>query len=69
MGYARVSTTDQDLTHQIAVLTAADCHKISPEKMTGTKKEGRRRWMSALSTYGRRYVSRHPYRSSFTKPA
>lgn len=41
VGYARVSTTDQDLTHQIAVLTATGCRKIFAEKITGTKKEGR----------------------------
>ncbi|WP_227745777.1 recombinase family protein [Serratia odorifera] len=41
VGYARVSTTDQDLTHQIAVLTTVGCRKIFSEKMTGTSKEGR----------------------------
>ncbi|BEO21332.1 integrase-like protein y4lS (plasmid) [Serratia marcescens] len=41
VGYARVSTTDQDLTNQIAVLTSAGCRKIFSEKMTGTRKEGR----------------------------
>ncbi|MBZ7906393.1 recombinase family protein, partial [Klebsiella pneumoniae] len=41
VGYARVSTTDQDLTHQIAVLTSAGCRKIFSEKMTGARKEGR----------------------------
>lgn len=41
VGYARVSTTDQDLTHQIAVLTALGCKKLFSEKNTGTKKAGR----------------------------
>jgi len=41
VGYARVYTTDQDLTHQIAVLTSAGCRKIFSEKMTGARKEGR----------------------------
>lgn len=41
VGYARVSTTDQDLTHQIDVLTSAGCRKIFCEKLSGTKKEGR----------------------------
>ncbi len=41
VGDARVSTTDQDLTHQIAVLTSVNCRKIFAEKMTGTKKAGR----------------------------
>ena len=41
VGYARVSTTDQDLIHQITVLTSAGCRKIFSEKMTGARKEGR----------------------------
>jgi DNA invertase Pin-like site-specific DNA recombinase len=41
VGYARVSTTDQDLSHQISVLTAIGCRKLFSEKSTGTKKEGR----------------------------
>ncbi|HEN3639367.1 TPA: recombinase family protein, partial [Yersinia enterocolitica] len=38
VGYARVSMTDQDLTHQVEVLTAAGCLKIFSEKISGTKK-------------------------------
>lgn len=41
VGYARVSTTDQDLTHQLAVLTSAGFRKIFSEEMTGARKEGR----------------------------
>ena len=40
-GYARVSTTDQDLTIQEAALRAAGCEAIRSEKVTGTTREGR----------------------------
>jgi DNA invertase Pin-like site-specific DNA recombinase len=40
-GYARVSTTDQDLTIQQAALTTANCDVIRAEKITGTSREGR----------------------------
>lgn len=40
-GYARVSTTDQDLTIQQQALRAAGCQVIRSEKKTGTKREGR----------------------------
>ena len=40
-GYARVSTTDQDLTIQEAALRAAGCTMIRAEKVTGTTREGR----------------------------
>ena len=40
-GYARVSTTDQDLTLQEAALRAAGCEVIRSEKVTGTTREGR----------------------------
>lgn len=36
VGYARVSTTDQDLAVQIAALTAQGCEKIFSEKRSGT---------------------------------
>src|SRR5580692_3922351 len=35
-GYARVSTDAQDLTSQLAQLTAAGCEKVFSEKITGT---------------------------------
>ncbi len=40
-GYARVSTTDQDLGIQEAALRAAGCEVIRSEKVTGTSREGR----------------------------
>ena len=40
-GYARVSTTDQDLGIQEATLRAAGCDTIRSEKVTGTTREGR----------------------------
>lgn len=40
-GYARVSTTDQDLTIQREALMAAGCDTIREEKVSGTKLQGR----------------------------
>lgn len=36
VGYARVSTTDQDLSIQLAALSGAGCEKVFAEKKTGT---------------------------------
>jgi DNA invertase Pin-like site-specific DNA recombinase len=40
-GYARVSTTDQDLSIQEAALRAAGCALIRTEKVSGTSRDGR----------------------------
>jgi DNA invertase Pin-like site-specific DNA recombinase len=40
-GYARVSTTDQDLSIQEASLRAAGCTLLRTEKRTGTSRNGR----------------------------
>jgi DNA invertase Pin-like site-specific DNA recombinase len=48
-GYARVSTSDQDLTVQTAALGAAGCTVIRSEKVTGTSTEGREELHTLLS--------------------
>jgi DNA invertase Pin-like site-specific DNA recombinase len=40
-GYARVSTTDQDLTTQVDTLKRAGCDVLRSEKVTGTTTAGR----------------------------
>jgi DNA invertase Pin-like site-specific DNA recombinase len=41
IGYARVSTTDQDLSIQESMLRAAGCDVIRAEKQSGTSTHGR----------------------------
>ena len=40
-GYARVSSSGQDLTIQVEALTKAGCETIRQEKVSGTSTEGR----------------------------
>jgi DNA invertase Pin-like site-specific DNA recombinase len=47
-GYARVSTTDQDLTLQEAALRQAGCAIIRAEKVTGTTTAGRQELATLL---------------------
>lgn len=48
VGYARVSTTDQDLSVQLDTLKQAGCKKIFSEKMSGTQKKGRNKLEECL---------------------
>ena len=52
-GYARVSTTDQDLSIQEAKLRAAGCQVIRAEKRSGTQRRERQlEGISAAKTRG-----------------
>src|SRR4030088_3149076 len=48
IGYARVSSTDQDLAIQEAVLKAAGCEVIRAEKRSGSSTEGRTELQTVL---------------------
>jgi DNA invertase Pin-like site-specific DNA recombinase len=48
IGYARVSTTDQDLSVQKAALEAAGCTAIRSEQRSGTTTEGRKELQTVL---------------------
>src|ERR1700693_5222919 len=48
IGYARVSTTDQDLSIQEAALGAAGCEVIRAEKRSGTTTQGREELQTVL---------------------
>jgi DNA invertase Pin-like site-specific DNA recombinase len=49
IGYARVSTTDQDCAIQEAALRAAGCTIVRSEKKSGTSREGRTELDTVLS--------------------
>ena len=53
-GYARVSTTDQDLTIQEEALKLAGCEIIRSEKISGTSTQGRDE-LKNLLTFLRNY--------------
>ena len=48
IGYARVSSKDQDTALQLAALAAAGCDIIREEKVTGTTTEGRTQLATVL---------------------
>jgi DNA invertase Pin-like site-specific DNA recombinase len=52
LGYARVSTTDQDLTVQREMLARAGVSTIFEEKASGTKRDGRTELQKVLSVLG-----------------
>ena len=52
IGYARVSTTDQDLSLQLAALSAAGCGVIRSEKITGSTVAGRAELRTVLDFIG-----------------
>jgi DNA invertase Pin-like site-specific DNA recombinase len=52
IGYARVSTTDQDLAVQRAALAKAGCAIVLEEKISGTKRDGREQLELALKILG-----------------
>ena len=52
-GYARVSSTDQDLALQDAALKAAGCTVIRSEKVSGTSRDGRTELQTVLDFIGK----------------
>jgi DNA invertase Pin-like site-specific DNA recombinase len=64
IGYARVSTTDQDLSIQEAALHAAGCDVIRAEKQSGTSTQGRAELRTVLDFIGKgRRAAGHACRS------
>jgi DNA invertase Pin-like site-specific DNA recombinase len=53
IGYARVSTTDQDLTVQREALRRAGVGVIFEEKASGTTRDGRTELQKVLSVLGK----------------
>ncbi|MFX4219704.1 MAG: recombinase family protein [Thalassobaculum sp.] len=48
VGYARVSTVDQELDGQIDALTGAGCERVFSEKVSGTSTSGRDKLQEAI---------------------
>ena len=63
VGYARVSTDDQDCAIQVEKLNAIGCQKIYKDQKTGTTVERTTQTMFRLSARGRRF-SLHKGRST-----
>lgn len=53
IGYARVSTQDQDTALQLDALNKAGCEKIFQEKASGASRRGRQELARCLATLGR----------------
>jgi len=53
IGYARVSTTDQDLSLQLETLRKAGCETLRAEKVSGTSTAGRTELATVLDFIGR----------------
>jgi DNA invertase Pin-like site-specific DNA recombinase len=53
IGYARVSTTDQDLSLQLETLRKAGCGTLRAEKVSGTSTAGRTELATVLEFIGR----------------
>ena len=52
-GYARVSTSDQDLAVQREALTAAGCDNVLAEQVSGASRQGREKLQLVLEVIGR----------------
>jgi DNA invertase Pin-like site-specific DNA recombinase len=51
IGYARVSTLDQNFDLQIDALTKAGCHKLFEDKMSGSRAEASSTWWTWSASY------------------
>jgi predicted site-specific integrase-resolvase len=67
IGYARVSTTDQDLDIQVAALKREGCTTIRSEKRSGTTAQGREELRAPVGRAIRAHVVRHPSEASISR--
>jgi DNA invertase Pin-like site-specific DNA recombinase len=58
IGYARVSTSSQNLDRQIGALRAERCHEVYREKASGKATKGRSQLEKAIDALGRGDVTR-----------